>query len=68
MLLLAAIPTFLSGVVMKFRPMMWGGVSFWILALVAHFGGPDSLRAGDAGGNDYRISHSGLFTQKKGQP
>ncbi len=39
-LLLAAIPTFLSGIVLKFRPLIWGGVSFWIFALAAHFGGP----------------------------
>jgi hypothetical protein len=39
-LLVAAIPTFLSGVVLKFRPLIWGGVSFWIFALAAHFGGP----------------------------
>jgi len=39
-LMLAAIPTFLSGVVLKFRPLIWGGVSFWIFSLAAHFGGP----------------------------
>jgi hypothetical protein len=39
-LMVVAIPTFLSGVVLKFRPLIWGGVSFWIFALVAHFGGP----------------------------
>jgi len=39
-LMVAAIPTFLSGVVLKFRPLVWGGVSFWIFALAAHFGGP----------------------------
>jgi hypothetical protein len=37
-LLLAAMPTFISGVVLKFRPLIWGAVSFWVLALVAHFG------------------------------
>ena len=39
MLLIAAIPLLISGVILNFRPMMWGAVSFWILALVAHFGG-----------------------------
>lgn len=38
-LLLAAMPTFISGVVLKFKPLIWGGVSFWVLALAAHFGG-----------------------------
>jgi len=40
-LTLAAIPTFVSGFIIKFKPLIFGGVSFWVLALVAHFGGPD---------------------------
>jgi len=39
-LLLAAMPTFLSGHILKFRPLMYGAVIFWILSLAAHFGGP----------------------------
>jgi hypothetical protein len=39
MLLLGAMPLFISGVVLRFRPLMWGAVTFWVLALVAHFGG-----------------------------
>jgi len=39
MLLLAAIPLFISGAVLKFRPMIWGAASFWVLSLAAHFGG-----------------------------
>jgi len=39
MLLLAAMPLLISGAVLRFRPLMWGAVSFWVLALVAHFGG-----------------------------
>jgi hypothetical protein len=39
MLLMAAIPLFISGVILKFRPLMWGAGAFWFLALVAHFGG-----------------------------
>lgn len=39
MLLLAAVPLLISGVILNFRPMMWGAVAFWILALAAHFGG-----------------------------
>lgn len=38
-LLVAAMPTFISGIVLKFKPLIWGGVSMWVLALVAHFGG-----------------------------
>jgi hypothetical protein len=40
-LTLAAMPTLLSGCILKFRPLIIGAASFWILALVAHFGGPD---------------------------
>lgn len=38
---LLAIPTFVSGFILKFRPLIVGAVTFWIFALVAHFGGPD---------------------------
>lgn len=39
-LVLAAMPTFISGFILKFRPLIIGAVTFWIFALVAHFGGP----------------------------
>jgi len=38
MLLIAAIPLLISGVILNFRPMMWGAAAFWVIALVAHFG------------------------------
>jgi len=38
-LLMAGIPLLISGVVLNFRPMMLGAAAFWLLALVAHFGG-----------------------------
>ncbi len=38
-LTLAAIPTFLSGFIIKFRPLIIGGITFWIFALAAYFGG-----------------------------
>jgi len=38
-LLIAAMPTFISGIILKFRPLIWGGVTLWIFALAAHFGG-----------------------------
>lgn len=38
-LLIAAMPTFISGIILKFKPLIWGGVSMWVLALVSHFGG-----------------------------
>ena len=40
-LTIAAIPTFVSGFILKFRPLIVGGISFWIFALVGHFGGAD---------------------------
>ena len=39
MLLMAAMPLFISGVLLRFRPLMWGAGAFWLLALAAHFGG-----------------------------
>jgi hypothetical protein len=39
-LTLAAMPTFISGFIIKFRPLIIGGVTFWIFALIAHFAGP----------------------------
>jgi hypothetical protein len=40
-LMLTGLPTFISGFVIRFKPLIWGGVSMWILSLVACFGGPD---------------------------
>lgn len=39
-LMLAGIPAFISGFIIKFRPLIIGSVTFWIFALVANFGGP----------------------------
>ena len=39
-LLLAGFPTFLSGFIIKFKPLILGGICFWIMALVVHFAGP----------------------------
>jgi hypothetical protein len=39
-LLLAGLPTFISGFIIKFKALIIGGITFWILALVAHFAGP----------------------------
>jgi hypothetical protein len=39
-LTLAAIPTFISGFIVRFNPLIFGGISFWIFALIAYFAGP----------------------------
>jgi hypothetical protein len=39
-LTLAALPTFISGFIIKFKPLIFGGITFWIFALVAQFAGP----------------------------
>jgi hypothetical protein len=36
-LTLAAMPTFISGFIIRFKPLIIGGITFWIFALVAHF-------------------------------
>jgi hypothetical protein len=39
-LLLVGFPTFVSGFIIKFRPLIIGGICFWFFALVVFFGGP----------------------------
>lgn len=39
-LLLAGLPTFISGFIIKFKPLVLGGIIFWLFALIAHFAGP----------------------------
>ena len=39
-LLLAGFPTFMSGFIIKFRPLIVGGLFFWIIALLVNFAGP----------------------------
>ena len=39
-LLLAGFPTFLSGFIIRFRPLILGGICFWIIALLVNFAGP----------------------------
>ena len=38
-LMAAGLPTFISGFIIKFRPLIYGGISMWGIALVAYFGG-----------------------------
>ena len=40
-LTVAAIPTFISGFIIRFRPLIVGGITFWIFAIIGHFGGND---------------------------
>jgi hypothetical protein len=39
-LLLAGFPTFISGFIIKFKPLIIGGICFWIMALAVNFAGP----------------------------
>jgi hypothetical protein len=41
-LLLAGFPTFLSGFIVKFKPLIIGGITFWVFSLAAHFAGPNA--------------------------
>lgn len=41
-LTLAGIPTFISGFIIRFKPLIAGGISFWIFALVSYFAGPEA--------------------------
>ncbi len=40
-LIMAAIPAFISGFIIKFKPLIAGAITFWIFALIAHFGGTE---------------------------
>jgi len=35
--MLAGIPTFLSGIIARFSPLMVGGIAFWVCAVAAYF-------------------------------
>jgi len=37
-LMLAGMPAFISGCILRFRPLIFGGIAFWVFALIAHFG------------------------------
>ena len=39
-LLLAGFATFVTGFIIKFRPLIFGGVCFWIIAVAVSFAGP----------------------------
>jgi hypothetical protein len=39
-LMLVGFPTFMSGIIIKFRPLIIGGICFWIFALLVNFSGP----------------------------
>jgi len=41
-LLAAGFPTFVSGFILKFRPLVWGGIAFWVLSLAAYLAGPET--------------------------
>ena len=36
-LALYGMPTFLSGIILRFRPLVWGGIGCWILSILATF-------------------------------
>jgi len=39
-LMLAGFPTFLSGIILKFKPLVIGGIIFWLIAVIVSFAGP----------------------------
>ena len=39
-LMLAGYATFISGKLLRFKPMVYGAISFWVWALIAYFVGP----------------------------
>jgi hypothetical protein len=47
-LLLAGLPTFFSGFLIKFKPLIAGGICFWVVSLVIFFAGPAFASLGTA--------------------
>jgi hypothetical protein len=47
-LLLAGLPTFISGFLIKFKPLIAGGICFWVIALAIFFAGTDTYSLGSA--------------------
>ncbi len=39
-LLLAGFATYVSGIIIRFRPLIIGGISFWVIAVAVSFAGP----------------------------
>jgi len=39
-LLLAGYATFMSGIIIRFKPLIFGGISFWVFAVIAYFTEP----------------------------
>jgi hypothetical protein len=40
-LLAAGLPTFISGIIIKYRPLVIGGLSMWVISLISYFAGGD---------------------------
>ena len=38
-LLAAGFPTFVSGFIIKFKPLIFGGISLWVISVIAYFAG-----------------------------
>ena len=64
-LILAGFPTFVSGFIIKFKPLIAGGICFWIIALIVNFAGPAICSSWYACSNAIRISYSGLYVKKQ---
>ncbi len=47
-LLLVGFPTFVSGFLIKFKPLIAGAISFWVMALIIYFAGPSFGSLGTA--------------------
>jgi len=39
-MILAGLPTFVSGIILKFSPLKIGGICFWVIAIIMSFAGP----------------------------
>ena len=64
-LLLAGLPTFTSGIVIKFKPLIAGGICFWVMALVISFCWSILLFNRDSCDYASWVSYSRIYVKKQ---
>ena len=67
-LLAAGFPTFVSGFIIKFKPLILGGISLWVIALDCLFCRRHYCSFSGSGRNAHRLSYPGISYQKKYKP
>ena len=64
-LLFCSIPTFMSGVILRFKPLMFGGVMFWLFAIVSFIFGNEYQFLSGAGAIAFGYLIPGYLLRRK---